>query len=90
MEEGYVPMPKNSDDGSLGSMVREVNHTFCEKTLIWRIGRMPMSGIGWERSEDERKVCLVLEKIAAEVGTESVTAGMRFAIESGSYILTMT
>ena len=76
MEEEYGPMPKNSDDGSLGSMVREVTRKLCEKTLIWHIGRMPMSGVGWERSEDERKVCLVLEKIAAEVGTESVTAGM--------------
>ena len=29
----------------------------------------------WERTEEERKVCLVLEQIAKEVGAESVTAG---------------
>ena len=29
----------------------------------------------WERTEAERKVCLVLEQIAKEVGAESLTAG---------------
>jgi aryl-alcohol dehydrogenase-like predicted oxidoreductase len=29
----------------------------------------------WERTEEEREVCLVLEQIAKEVGTESITAG---------------
>jgi aryl-alcohol dehydrogenase-like predicted oxidoreductase len=29
----------------------------------------------WERTEEERKVCLVLEQIAKEVGTESITSG---------------
>ncbi|CAL1709973.1 unnamed protein product [Somion occarium] len=29
---------------------------------------------GWERSEDERKVCQALEKVAAEVGAESISA----------------
>ncbi len=29
----------------------------------------------WERSEEERKVCLVLEEIAKEVGAESITSG---------------
>ena len=32
-------------------------------------------GPNWERTEEEREVCLVLEQIAKEVGTESVTAG---------------
>jgi aryl-alcohol dehydrogenase-like predicted oxidoreductase len=29
----------------------------------------------WERTEEERKVCLVLEQIASEVGVESITSG---------------
>ena len=29
----------------------------------------------WERTEEERKVCLVLEQIAKEVGAETITAG---------------
>ena len=29
----------------------------------------------WERTEEERKVCLVLEQVAQEVATESITAG---------------
>ena len=32
-------------------------------------------GPNWERTEEERKVCLVLEQIAKEVGAESLTAG---------------
>jgi aryl-alcohol dehydrogenase-like predicted oxidoreductase len=37
-------------------------------------GRMGFSR-SWERTEEERKVCLVLEQIAKEVETESITAG---------------
>ena len=29
----------------------------------------------WERTEEERKVCLVLEEVAKEVRVESVTSG---------------
>ena len=29
----------------------------------------------WERTEEERKVCLVLEQVAKEVGAESITSG---------------
>ena len=32
-------------------------------------------GPNWERTEEERKVCLALEQVAKEVGTESITAG---------------
>ena len=32
-------------------------------------------GPNWERTEEERKVCLVLEQVGKEVGTESVTSG---------------
>lgn len=32
-------------------------------------------GPDWERTEDERKVCTALEKVAGEVGTKSITAG---------------
>ena len=31
-------------------------------------------GAQWERTPEERAVCLVLEKVAAEVGTKSITA----------------
>jgi hypothetical protein len=29
----------------------------------------------WERTEDEKKMCVALEKVAKEVGTEHITAG---------------
>ena len=29
----------------------------------------------WERTEEERKVCLVLEEVAKEIGVESITSG---------------
>lgn len=29
----------------------------------------------WKRTESERKVCQALEKVAAEVGTKSITSG---------------
>ena len=29
----------------------------------------------WERTEEERKVCLILEEVAKEVGVESITSG---------------
>lgn len=29
----------------------------------------------WKRTESERKVCLALEKVAAEVGAKSITSG---------------
>ena len=32
-------------------------------------------GPDWERTEEERKVCLALEQVAKEVGVESITAG---------------
>lgn len=46
-------------------------------------------GPNWERTEDERKVCLALEKVAGEVGAKSITAGMRilFQPRSGFLIL---
>jgi aryl-alcohol dehydrogenase-like predicted oxidoreductase len=37
-------------------------------------GRMTSSP-NWERTEEERKVCLVLEEVAKEVGVESITSG---------------
>ncbi|KAI0249343.1 Aldo/keto reductase [Lactifluus subvellereus] len=36
-------------------------------------GRMVLTS-NWERTEEERKVCLVLEQIASEVGVESITS----------------
>jgi hypothetical protein len=37
-------------------------------------GRTLLSA-GWERNEDEKKMSAALEKVAKEVGTESITAG---------------
>ena len=37
-------------------------------------GRMTFNP-NWERTEEERKVCLVLEEVAKEVGVESITSG---------------
>ena len=37
-------------------------------------GRMTFSPEG-ERTEEERKVCLILEEVAKEVGVESITSG---------------
>ncbi|KAI0264246.1 NADP-dependent oxidoreductase domain-containing protein [Gloeopeniophorella convolvens] len=37
-------------------------------------GRMSVLDPKWERTEEERKMCLILEEVAKEVGTESITA----------------
>ena len=34
-----------------------------------------MMGPNWERTEEEKKMCKALEKVAAEVGTQHITAG---------------
>lgn len=36
----------------------------------------------WRRTEDERKVCLALEKIAQEIGAKNITSGMSHALVS--------
>lgn len=33
------------------------------------------AGRSWERSEEEKKVCKALEKVAAEVGAKHITSG---------------
>lgn len=30
----------------------------------------------WKRNEEQRKVCLALEKVAQEIGAKSITSGM--------------
>ncbi|TCD63450.1 hypothetical protein EIP91_005391 [Steccherinum ochraceum] len=37
-------------------------------------GIVVVPGMAWERTPEERKVCLALEKVAAEVGVQSITA----------------
>ena len=37
-------------------------------------GRMIL-GPEWERTEEEKKVCHILEEVAKEVGVESITSG---------------
>jgi len=44
-------------------------------------GRMVFHS-NWERNEEERKVCLVLEEVAKEVGVDGVTAGAWFGVFS--------
>lgn len=39
------------------------------------VGRQFM-GQGWERNEDEKKVCKALEKVAGEVGAKHITSGI--------------
>ena len=34
-----------------------------------------MFGSGWERTEEERKVCKALEEVAKQVGVTSIQAG---------------
>ena len=38
-------------------------------------GGRSLHGFPWQRTEDERKVCLALEKIAQEVGAKHITSG---------------
>lgn len=38
------------------------------------VGRTILDG-QWERTAEQRKVCHTLEKVAGEVGVESITAG---------------
>jgi len=41
----------------------------------------------WERTKEERKVCLVLEQIAKEVGTESITAvAIAYLLQKTPYV----
>lgn len=41
-----------------------------------------MYGPEWERTEEERKVSLVLEQVTKEVGTESITAGALYIFKT--------
>lgn len=41
----------------------------------------------WERTPDERKVCLALEKVAEEVGTKSITAvAIAYVMQKTPYV----
>ena len=40
----------------------------------------------WERTPEERKVCQALERVAAEVGTKSITAGAFLAVTPAKII----
>ena len=41
----------------------------------------------WERTEEERKVCKVLEEVAAEVGAPNIQAGMLSIVHSHKALL---
>jgi len=52
-------------------------------------GRTTLSP-NWERTEEERKVCLVLEQIAKEVGTESITSvAIAYVLHKTPYVFPM-
>lgn len=73
MEERFGLTPKSNDDAKLVKKVLPSDYRRDERFIVFT-GRT-WTDPKWERAEDERKVCLALEKVAAEVGTDSVTAG---------------
>jgi aryl-alcohol dehydrogenase-like predicted oxidoreductase len=52
-------------------------------------GRMIL-GPDWERTEEERKVCLVLEQVASEVGVENITSGESTLPDGQSVVVALT
>ncbi|KAJ3492254.1 hypothetical protein NLI96_g157 [Meripilus lineatus] len=46
-----------------------------------------LSGRPWERTEDQRKVCQALEKVASEVGTKSISAvAIAYVLQKTPYV----
>ncbi len=43
-------------------------------------GEKGRQGANWERTEEERKVCLALEEVAKQVGAKSIQAGKQVII----------
>ncbi|KAK7683633.1 hypothetical protein QCA50_013471 [Cerrena zonata] len=49
--------------------------------------RIFLPGMSWERNENERKVSAALEKVAAEVGTKSITAvAIAYVMQKAPYV----
>ena len=47
-----------------------------------------MLGMPWERTPAERAVCAVLERVAAEVGTQSVSAvAIAYVLQKAPYVV---
>ena len=67
-------MQRSSEGVKLAKKVIILKILIANFRMNFLLGRM-LSGPGWERTENERKVCQALEKVAAEVGAESIQAG---------------
>jgi aryl-alcohol dehydrogenase-like predicted oxidoreductase len=61
--------------GVLGGGKIRTNAEEARRKETGEKGRLSF-GPNWERTPEEKKVCDVLEEIAKEVNTESITAGM--------------
>jgi aryl-alcohol dehydrogenase-like predicted oxidoreductase len=61
--------------GVLGGGKIRTNAEEARRKETGEKGRL-IFGPNWERTPEEKKVCDVLEEIAKEVNTESITAGM--------------
>jgi aryl-alcohol dehydrogenase-like predicted oxidoreductase len=46
-------------------------------------------GQQWERTEEEKKICKALEKVAAEVGAKHITSGVSAILSVQSLILVL-
>lgn len=44
-----------------------------------------MNNSQWERTDDEKKICQALEKVAKEVGATYITSGMPFELDRPSF-----
>lgn len=51
-----------------------VGELACSRDSCLILGRT-LSGPNWERSEDEKKMCRALEKVAKEVGAKNIGSG---------------
>ena len=67
-----LPLRRDRDVLGAGKVRSDAKEARRRKT-----GEMGRASFGpnWDRTEEERKVCLALEQISKEVGTESITAG---------------
>ena len=64
-----------AQSGEKGARGEVRSHTICRADGYGHKGRAVMTA-DWMRTESERKVCKVLERVAAEIGAKSIQAGM--------------
>lgn len=78
-ERDIIPMARSlglalAPFGTLGSGKFRTDEEEERRRVTGEKGR-DFRGQGWERTEDEKKICKALEKVAKEVGTKHITAG---------------